>query len=54
MPTRIRTRERTGAGKYDQQRSRAAKGPERYVYTVVPASRHIVTTEYHVANACAP
>ena len=34
-----------------QQRTRADKGPERNVYAVAPAS-HIVTSEYHVGNAC--
>ena len=50
-PPRIRTRERTAAGKCDQQHTRAGKGPERNVYTVAPDS-HIGTTEYHIANAC--
>ena len=50
-PTRIRTRERTAAGKCDQQHTRAGKGPEHNVYTVAPAG-HIGTTECHVANAC--
>ena len=50
-PTRIRTRERTGDSKCGQQHIRAGKGPERNGYAAAPAS-HIVTTEYHVANAC--
>jgi hypothetical protein len=49
--TRIRAREKTAAGKCDQQHTPAGKGPERNVYTVAPAS-HIGTNEYHVANAC--
>ena len=49
--TRIRAREKTTAGKCDQQHTPAGKGPERNVYTVAPAS-HIGTTECHVANAC--
>ena len=50
-PTRIRTRERTAAGKCGQQHTRAEKDPERNVYAAAPANL-IVTTEYHVANTC--